>query len=191
MAAAIVRRTSLAGGVVQLLVVAGGPRWCAAIDLSSGALRLARWPETGPALAPFTLVRAVVAADQGGADPTRQEDVVLTGRPTPSGRVRRRQAERWLRPLLHPEGQDLLGTAGTDVPYWSVTPDRPSVAVVAPPSPPVLLGDRCHFRWGHAEQVLPALPSARQSCPPRPRRVLVALSGPREGRCYKVVAALL
>ncbi len=191
MAAAIVRRTSLASGDVPVLVVAAGPRWCAAIDLNSGALRLARWPEPGPVLAPYTLARVEVAHDQGGADPTRPEDVVLTAAPAPTGRVGRRRAERWLRPLLHPEGQDLLGSAGPDVAYWTVTADRPSVAVVSPSSPPVLLGDRCHFRWGSAVQVLPALDGARRWCPAHPRRVLVALSGPRDGRCYKVVAALL
>lgn len=191
MAAAIVRRTSLAGADVQFLVVAGGPRWCAAIDLSTGALRLARWDEPGPALPQFSLAAAALDPDQGDADPTRPEDVLLTGPPRPVGRARRRRAERWLRPLLHPEGQDLLGSAGPDVPYWTLTPDRPSLAVVSPKSPPVLLGDRCHFRWGSAEQVLPALPSARRSCPPRPRRILVTLSSPRHGRCYKVVAALL
>ena len=191
MAAAIVRRTSPASGIVQLLVVAGGPRWCAAIDLSSGALRLARWPRAGQPLAPYTLVRAEVAADQSAADPTRPEDVVLAAAPTPAGRVRRRRADRWLRPLLHPEGQDLLGSAGPDVPYWTVTPERPSVAVVALPRPPELIGDRCRFSWQRARYDLPVLPSARQWCPPRPRRVLVTLSGPRDGRCYKVVAALL
>ncbi|MGH9154612.1 MAG: hypothetical protein ACRD1K_01880 [Acidimicrobiales bacterium] len=191
MAAAIVRPTSLAGGVVQFLVVAGGPRWCAAIDLSSGALRLARWPDAGPAFPPYTLARAEVAADQRQADPARPEDVVLTARPAASGKLRRRRAERWLRPLLHPEGQDLLGSTGADVAYWTVTADRPSVAVVAPARPPVLLGNRCSFSWQHVSYALPVLVGARQWCPPRPRRLLVVLSGPRDGRCYKVVAALL
>lgn len=190
-AAAIDRRTSPAVDDLRMLVVAGGPRWCAAIDLSTGAVHLARWSTPGPALAPFTVVTAEPAADQSDADPCRREDLVLAGPPVPAGRVSRRRAERWLRPLLHPEGQELLGSAAPDVAYWTLSADRPSVALVAPRPAPVVLGDRCHFRWGHARQTLPVLPAARRWSPPRPRRVLVALSGPRDGRCHKVVAALL
>jgi len=190
-AAAIVRPTSPASAVVPVLVVAGGRRWCAAIDLTSGALRLARWSAPAEPLTPYTLARAEVAADQGAADPTRPEDVVLTGPPAATGRTRRRRAERWLRPLLHPEGQDLLGSVGPDVPYWTVTADRPSVALVAPAGAPELVGDRCRFWWQRSHYALPVLPGARRWCPARPRRVLVTLSGPRDGRCYKLVATLL
>lgn len=190
-AVAIARRTSLASADARLLVVAGGQRWCAAIDLESGALVTARWSGAVPALETFAVADVRVAPDQSGADPTRPEELVLAAPPTPVGVMGKRGADRWLRPLLHPESEHLLGSAGPTVPYWTLTGEHPSVAIVRPASPPVILASRCRFRWRHVDHVLPVLATAMGTCPSRPRRVLVALTPPRHGRCYKVVAALL
>lgn len=188
---AVARRTSLPGAEVQLLVVACGRRWCAAVDLDSGALLSVRWAGDPRSLAPLVLARGRVADDQGIADPMRPEDVVLREAPRPTGRMGRRRSERWLRPLLHPEGEHLLGFAGPAIPYWTLTGDRPSVAVVAPSSRPVVLGGTCRFYWRNAVHLLPVMPGALDSSPARPRRFLIALSAPRDGHCYKVVASLL
>lgn len=192
MAVTIAGPTSLAGAEAQLLVLAGGQRWCAAIHLGTGALVSARWDHpVASTLAPLTMARARVADDQGDVDPVRPEELVLDAPPRPVGRVARRRAERWLRPLLHPSGEHLLGFPGPAVPYWALTGTRPSLAVVAPAAPPVVAGGQCRFRWRNLAHTLPVLPQALDARPQRPRRLVVALSAPRAGHCYKVVAALL
>lgn len=121
----------------------------------------------------------------------RPEAVSLAGPPDPVTTMSRRQAERWLRPLLHPRREHLLGFAGPAVPYWTLTGERASVAVVAPPQRPTVAGGECRFLWRNMVHVLPLLPTALATSPARPRRLVVALTPPRSGHCYKVVAALL
>lgn len=191
MAVTIAGRTSLAGAEVVLLLIAGGQRWCAAIHLDSGALVSARWDQQAPGLVPFVVARARVAGDQSDADPVRPEEVTLDSPPRPVGHAGRRQAARMLRPVLHPAGEQLLGFAGPAVPYWTLDGTRPSVAVVAPFPAPVIAGGQCRFRWRNMAHVLPLLPQAIETRPPHPRRLVVTLSAPRQGYCYKVVAALL
>ncbi|MDP9402740.1 MAG: hypothetical protein M3P85_05270 [Actinomycetota bacterium] len=195
MAVTTARQTSLVGADVRLLVLAAGRQWCAAIDLGSGALVSAEWRAPAPAALPrLSIVGARLAGDgvdEGEGDPMRPEAMTLAGPPQPIGRMARRRARRWLRPLLHPAAEHILGFAGPAVPYWTLTGERASVAVVAPPTPPVVAGGECRFEWRNTTHVLPVLPAALAACPPRPRQLLVALSPPRAGHCYKVVAGLL
>lgn len=190
-AVTIAGRTSLAGAEVQLLLLAGGQRWCAAMHVETGALVSARWETPAPGLAPLVLAQARVAADQSDVDPVRPEEVTLETAPRPVGHVSRRRADRMLRAVLHPASEHLLGIAGPATPYWALDGTRPSIAVVAPPQPPVVANGRCRFRWRNLVHSLPVLPQALDNRPARPRRLVIALSAPREGYCYKVVAALL
>lgn len=191
MAVTIAGRTSLAGDEVELLLLAGGQRWCAAIHLGSGALLSARWAEPTTGLAPLLVARARVAGDRQEIDPLRPEELVLAGPPRPTGSAGGRRVEKLLRPVLHPTGEHLLGFPGPAVPYWTLTGTRPSVAVVAPAGPPVVRDGQCRFRWRNLDHALPVLPQALRQPPRRPRRLVVTLSAPRAGHCYKVVAALL
>ena len=191
MAVTIAGRTSLAGDEVELLLLAGGQRWCAAINLGSGALLSARWAEPATGLAPLLVARARVAGDPREIDPLRPEELALAGPPRPIGSAGGRRVEKLLRPVLHPTGEHLLGFPGPAVPYWTLTGSRPSVAVVAPADPPVVLGGQCRFRWRNVDHSLPVLPRALHRRPHRPRRLVVTLSEPRAGHCYKVVAAFL
>ena len=183
--------TRIPNAEVDLLVLAGGRHQCAAVDLSTGALVHAQWPEGVPPSGPFTLVRAHLGDEQDELDPTRPEALALAGAPRPVGRLPGWRAERWLRPLLHPPGEHLLGFAGAATPYWTLRGDRPSVALVSPPARPVVMGTWCRFRWRNVVHTLPILPTALAFAPARPRRLLVSLSAPVEGHCYKVVAGLL
>ena len=183
--------TRIAGAELELLVLAGGHRGCAAVDLATGGLVAAHWPEGVPPFTPFTLVRARLAEEQEELDPIRPEAVALSTAPRPVGSIPGRRAERWLRPLLHPPGEHLLRFAGTAAPYWTLSGDRPSVALVSPASRPIVVGNRCRFRWRNVVHTLPVLPTALPLAPPRPRRLLVSLSAPVAGHCYKVVAGLL
>ena len=190
-AVTIAGRTSLAGAEVQLLLLAGGQRWCAAMDLGTGALVTARWDEPATGLMPLVAATARVAGDQSDVDPVRPEEVTLEGPPRPVGHVSRRRADRLLRPVLHPDTEHLLGIAGPATPYWALDGTRPSIAVVAPSPAPVVAGTECRFRWRNAMHALPVAPRALATRPSAPRRLVVALSAPRHGYCYKVVAALL
>ncbi len=190
-AVTIAGRTSLAGAEVQLLLLAGGQRWCAAMHVSTGALVIARWHEPAPGLAPFVLATAWVSDDQSEVDPVRPEEVTLEGPPQQAGHISRRRAERMLRAVLHPTTEHLLGIPGPATPYWTLDGTRPSIAVVAPSQAPVITGGQCRFRWRNLVHTLPVLPHALTTTPARPRRLVVTLSAPRRGYCYKVVAALL
>lgn len=191
MTAMVVSPSRLAGAELDLLVLAGGPRGCAAVDLTTGALVHAHWPGAARVRAPFAVVRGRVADEQVEVDPIRPETLALAGPPESVGRMPGRRAERWLRPLLHPPSEHLLGFAGSATPYWTLSGDRPSVALVSPDSAPIVVGDRCRFRWRGAVHTLPVLRTALWSAPARPRRILVSLSAPVAGHCYKVVAGLL
>jgi hypothetical protein len=223
-AVALAPRTSVAGAQLDLLVLAAGRGACIGVDMASGAFVLARWPacreRAAPALHCYDVATARLASGAGD-EPARPEAVSLVAPPHPVARLRRRGAERYLRPLLLPEREHLLGTAASAMPYWTVSGDRASVCLVAPsPSGGVPLtvtraaaGLACRFSWrgvlhelaladgAFGVSVGPAMDRSgrvRLSGAPLadllgfvPRRVLVTLSPPHAGLCHKVVPALL
>jgi len=120
--------------------------------------------------------------------------VVLTGPPRPLGRLTLRQADRWLRPLLHPERSHLLGFAGPSISFWELDGSRPSVAVAATRAV-VGRGDdglvRCRFLWRTLVHDLPVAAPRGAPLPTEAERVVIALTAPVDGHCYKVVSGLL
>ena len=176
---------------MQLLVLASGRQWCAAIDLATGGLVSAHWAGPRAPLEQLTVAGGSLAGGPEVPDPMRPEAITLAAAPEPAGRMSRRRAERLMRPLLHPETEHVLGFAGPAIPYWTLAGDRASVAVLGPRDRPVVVAGECRFRWRNAVHRLPVLPTALAACPLRPRRLVVTLSPPRAGHCYKVVAALL
>ena len=209
-------RAAEPGTTLSLMVLADGPEGCAAVDTGSGALVRAAYAGAPQApLMPYDLVHAVLAEDPDGPDPTQPEAVTLVGPPEVVGRLRGRRARRLIEPLLLPSGEQPLGFPGTAVPYWLAPRDRPSLAVLAPQRGPTILrrgGDTalaCRFRWRDTDQELPladrlarrvieSAPWARlagtglaRTLGFDPRHLVVALSRPQDGRCYKVVAGLL
>ena len=120
-----------------------------------------------------------------------------------------------LRSLVIPTEHQLLGFPGTSAPYWEFRGMRPSVAVVVPSRGPLLFRRReddtvwARFGWPRSDNWLPvedpramaALQGARRdrlagkdlanALGFRPSFLVVALSRPRDGHCYKVVAAML
>ncbi|MFP5376288.1 MAG: hypothetical protein ACLGIO_05835, partial [Acidimicrobiia bacterium] len=148
----------------------------------------------GLALRPYDVVGARLAARAEPADPTMPEAVVLAGVPRPLRRLTARRAERWLRPLLHPEWTHLLGFAGPAVPFWELDGTRPSVAVVPAPAVTAVDDDgllRCRFVWRTLVHDLPVAVGRGARLPAEAARVVVALTPPFEGHCYKVVTGLL
>jgi hypothetical protein len=201
------RVTIDAGTALQLLVVAAGDTHCAGVDLASGGL-LRTWSPR-PAeerIRPYDVVEATVGDDvETVPDPAQPEAVALCGPPTPVARMGGRRCERLLRPLLHPPGQPLLGVTATAIPFWQRTPDHPSIALVEPVGDIVLRRHgaylACQFEWQGHRRELPCLDRAlagwmdrtgrQRTSAGRGTRLVVSLTPPIDGRCHKVVEAVL
>lgn len=189
------RRTGRAGVEMDLLVLSVSPLGLAAVDLASGAVvRTGTELLDGLVLRPYDVVGARLASGAAPLDPSQPESVALASAPRPLRRVTPRRAERWLRPLLHPEWAHLLGFAGPAIPFWELDGTRPSVAVV--PARAVVGTDddgrpRCRFLWRTLPHDLPLAVRRDTRLPRQADRVVVALTAPLEGHCYKVVTGLL
>jgi hypothetical protein len=153
-------------------------------------------------LRPLDVVTARTVANPAPPDPSRPETVELSDPPVAIGRLRGRRAQRLLTPLHHPEKDQLLGFAGPAVPYWTLAGDHPSMTVVNPHGD-VVLGQTeeglvVRFRFRGVVHELPCTdPVAAEAVATRGysirarRRLLVTLSPPYLGHCYKLVPALL
>jgi len=190
------RRSGEEGVELSLLVLSVSALGLAAVDLASGAVvrtgagRLL----DGLHLRPYDVVGARLAADAEPPDRTQPEAVALAGPPRPLHRIAPRRADRWLRPLLHPERAHLLGFAGPSIPFWELDGSRPSVAIAAA-NAAVGVGDdgllRCRFLWRTLVHDLPVAVSRESLLPSQATRIVVALTSPVEGHCYKVVTGVL
>jgi hypothetical protein len=203
------QRVAQAGAELELLVLAAEPAGCIGVDLASGAFVRARHPLTGRLARPFEVVTSRLAHDDG-ADAAHPELVDLAVAPQPRARLLPRRAERWLRPLLHPPRLPLLGFAGNAVPYWTLEGDRPSVGLIEPERLVVARtasGHACRFLWQGSYHELPLLDwwllsrtgvdgdlGARpldRLLGYAPDRLVVALTPPMQGYCYKAVVGML
>ncbi len=189
------RRAERAGVELTLLVLSVSPLGLAAVDLGSGGV-----VRTGPdlldglALHPYDVVSARLAAGPVPLDLTQPEAVSLTDVSRPLRRLTPSRAEQWLHPLLHPEWAHLLGFAGPSVPFWQLDGSRPSVAVVEARAA-VGIGDdgllRCRFLWRTLVHDLPVAAGRGTPVPRQAARLVLGLTPPVEGHCYKVVTGLL
>ena len=190
------------------MLLAPGDSDAAAIDLDTGALVWATWDPEASNVVPIRLrtldvVSARTVPNPAQPDPARPETIELHEPPVAIGRLRGRRAQKLLTPLHHPEKQELLGFAGEAVPYWTLAGDQPSMTIVNPHGDIVLapadngLVVRFRFR-GHVQELPCTDPAALDAMHKRgghllraKRRLLVTLSPPFFGHCYKTVPALL
>jgi hypothetical protein len=202
--------TPLATGLdlLELLVLAVEPDHCAGIDLASGALiRVWTTDPIDPAIGPYDVVSGRTAAGERWRlpDPTQPEAVVLVGAPSVTGRMAGRRAERYLRQVVHPTGQPLLGFHGPAIPFWQRTGDHPSVTLIEPEGGAMVIRQRsrllCRLKWrGHVLQ-LPCVDARAGRLlastgrtwleTGRTDRLLLALTPPVAGHCHKVVAGVV
>jgi hypothetical protein len=201
-------RVRVASGLtLQLLVVCADEHQCAGVDLSSGTL--VRGWSVQPCeerIRPYDVVEVTIDGDPDSVpDPAEPEGLGLMGPPRPVSRLTGRRCERLLRPLLHPKGQPLLGISATAVPFWQRRGDYPSIALVEPESPVSLWRHgrflACRFGWLGHERELPCLDrhlagvmdrsGRRHLIADKADRLVVSLTPPIEGRCHKVVEAVL
>jgi hypothetical protein len=197
-----------------MLVLAPQPDGCVGIDLDSGAFVRAIYPTGGGAsLEAFDVTAAPIGAPLDPPDTVRPEAVALARAPERIGSLRPRRAERYLQALRHPPNGPLLGFQGVTVPYWTLSGDRPSLALVEPADGPLVLaspaGYDCRFSWQGTVHQLPLgdrrlshelIRLRRRRSSPReltrilgyrPGRLLLVVAGPHDGHCTKQVAALL
>ncbi len=185
----------------ELLVLSVGGDALAAVDMSTGGLiRTALPPDCY--LSPYDVAVATLG-DIADPDPAHPDAMEIDGPVDVTGRLRGRRIERYVRPLLHPLDEPLLGITSMAAQYWTLCGDHPSVAVVEAPSPLEIVrhGRRlhCFFEWRGNVVDLPIVDRrvavsmakrGQQTLRVR-RRFVVALTPPYEGNCYKVVAGLL
>jgi hypothetical protein len=206
------------GTRVRLVALAERPGELVAVELESGAFVRARIHQSvggGEPLDPYTVVDVDVTPQDEVPDPARPEAMNVAGSPVTVARLRRRAAKRLLGVVLLPPGEFLLGFPGPAVSYWTVSGDRPSLALIQPEKGPQLFvrrGEdtvRARFVWGGLEHQLPVEDARLETVLAgggRPRLsgaalsralgyegeyLLVGLTEPRNGHCYKTVIGLL
>lgn len=205
-------------GTHRCMVLARSSDDTTAVDLGSGALvrlRSESSDDLEPECSPLDVVDATWARNPERDDLAQPEAVTLDAAPAVVGALHGRRARRVLRHLVAPAEQHLLGFAGSSAPYWEFSGMRPSVALVVPNRGPVLLRRRAdqsvwaRFGWPRSDNWLPvedrravaALWASRRerlsgrelakALAFKPHFLVVTLSRPRDGHCYKTVAAIL
>jgi hypothetical protein len=212
-------RADLSGGAeLSLLVLASTEEDTIAIDLASGALIRLRvpWPiGHDPDLAAFDIVEVALAEDPETDDLAQPEAATAAGLPRHVGTMRARRARRRLQALVASPDGPLLGFPGNSAPYWEFRGQRPSVALLVPSRGPQFIrraredSTWVRFGWDRDDVWLPvesadptrALDAARRerlsgkalatALGFRPHYLLVSLTQPRDGYCYKVCTAVL
>ncbi|MGH9099976.1 MAG: hypothetical protein ACRDV8_07080 [Acidimicrobiales bacterium] len=188
------------------------------VDVASGALIRLRFPWSegcGTDLHPFNVIDASLAEDPEADDLAQPEAATASGEPTSLGNLRGRRAAKILSRLAVEHDGPLLGFKGPSAPYWDFRGARPSVALLEVAAHSQLIrrptphASCVRFRWGrddawipvedrHAVHALEASGEVQLSGKPlaaalgyTPHYLLVAVSRPRGGHCYKVCTAIL
>ncbi len=210
-------RLDLAGAELRLLVLAERPDEYLAVDIDSGAFVRAHGATdagSGPRHI-LDVIKVELATSEHATDLSQPEAVTMAGPARPARRVRRGRVKRYLRALVAPDGEPLLGFPASATPYWTLNGTRPSLALVTP-SDGLTVTKRetdgtlwARFNWAGNQYHMP-VDDARLSraladsdrtrlsgralaraLGHRPHYLLVALAPPRNGHCYKTLAAVL
>jgi hypothetical protein len=206
------------GSKLHLLVLASTVEDTTVVDLATGTIMRVRvpWPENHePDITVFDVVEVTLADDPERDDLAQPEATTAADLPRHVGTLRGRRVRKLLQGMVaSPEGP-LLGFPGPSAPYWEFRGFRPSVALIEPTRSPQLIrrgGDGTtwvRFGWDRDDVWLPvedqkaarALDAARRerlsgkslsaALGFDPQYLLVTVSQPRDGHCYKVCSAVL
>ncbi len=212
-------RALMTGGAeLRLLVLACTPEDTTAVDLASGSMLRLRipWPSGHePDLSPFDVVEATLADDPECDDLAKPEAATVVGPPRHVGSLKGRRVRGMLARIAATHDGPLLGFPGPSAPYWDFHGLRPSVALIHPTRGPQLMHRHAdgstwvRFGWerddvwlpvedGRAVRALAASRRDRLTAKPlatalgfSPHYLLVALTNPRGGHCYKICQAVL
>jgi hypothetical protein len=201
---------------MHVLVLAPSQHLTYGVDLGSGAFvrmhhDVPAHRELAPRYGDVALGRIGLDPDADGAQPP--EDTVLHAPLRRVGHMSPRQIDKTLVPLQHRSGRPLFGCEGPALPMWAVGSTTSAVSLVEPESDlAVTVTDRgttVRFRWRAYTYQLPVndarvnkrldwLPDSPVAGRPLarvmgfyPRRLLLSLSEPMNGYCYKTAVALL
>jgi hypothetical protein len=206
------------GSTLHLLVLSSTLEDTTVVDLATRTVIRVRvpWPENyEPDITAFDVVEVTLADDPERDDLAQPEATTAADLPRHVGTLRGRQLRKLLRRMVaSPEGP-LLGFPGPSAPYWEFRGFRPSVALIEPTRSPQLIRRKAdgstwvRFGWDRDDVWLPvedrhaarALDAARRerlsgkslatALGFNPQYLLVTVSPPRDGHCYKVCAAVL
>jgi hypothetical protein len=206
------------GSTLHLLVLSSTIEDTTVVDLATRTVMRVRvpWPPGHePDITAFDVVEVTLADDPERDDLAQPEATTAAELPRHVGTLRGRPLRKLLRRMVaSPEGP-LLGFPGPSAPYWEFRGFRPSVALIEPTRSPQLIRRHAdgstwvRFGWDRDDVWLPvedrhaarALDAARRERLSGkslgaalgfiPQYLLVTVSPPRDGHCYKVCAAIL
>ena len=206
------------GSTLHLLVLASTVEDTTVVDLATRTVMRIRvpWPEGhDPDINTFDVVEVTLADDPERDDLAQPEATTVDDLPRHIGTLRGRRVRKLLDRLVASPDGPLLGFPGASAPYWEFRGFRPSVALIEPTRSPQLIRRReddstwVRFGWDRDDVWLPvedrnaarALVAARRerlsgknlasALGFEPQYLLVVVSPPRDGHCYKVCAAIL
>jgi hypothetical protein len=208
------------GSTLHLLVLSSTLEDTTVVDLATRTVMRVRvpWPEGHePDITAFDVVEVTLADDPERDDLAQPEATTAADLPRHVGTLRGRQLRKLLSKMVaSPDSEGpLLGFPGPSAPYWEFRGFRPSVALVEPTRRPQLIRRQAdastwvRFGWDRDDVWLPvedrnaarALDAARRerlsgkslsaALGFEPQYLLVTVSPPRDGHCYKVCAAIL
>jgi hypothetical protein len=206
------------GSMLHLLVLSSTVEDTTVVDLATRTVMRVRvpWPQGhAPDLDRFDVVEVTLADDPERDDLAQPEAITVADLPRHVGTLRGRHLGKILRRLVARPDGPLLGFPGASAPYWEFRGFRPSVALIEPTRRPQIIrrqADRStwvRFGWDredvwlpledrHAARALDATRRERLSGKSlatalgyEPQYLLVAVSPPRDGHCYKVCSAVL
>ncbi len=212
-------RVPTAGGsTLHLLVLSSTSEDTTVVDLATRTVMRVRvpWPEGHePDISTFDVVEVTLADDPERDDLAQPEATTVADLPRHVGTLRGRHLRKLLRRLVASPDGPLLGFPGPSAPYWEFRGFRPSVALIEPTRRPQLIRRQAdgstwvRFGWDRDDVWLPvedrnaarALDAARRerlsgkslatALGFEPQYLLVTVSPPRDGHCYKVCAAVM